>query len=329
MENYNDILLKKLEEKEKSSNLEFDKAPDPSDELKKEKAAPLGKASYVMEQGTLGMESPWKILPIPNLPSEGFGYPIGLEIGIRSAKVSEIRHYSTIEEYDDIDVDDKINHILNKNTTILYQGGTLSYMDLYQEDRFYIFMAIRDLTFIKGENKLMLPLTKNCKDDQCPMPKEIELRSQILSNFRLPEKLKRYYSADQGCYLLKPKNGEPGVELFIPTIGVVTKIRKILRAKKAAGKKYDESFASYSTYLIPNWRDLNEELYNQYELASREWSYMKFNIIDQISKDITFATKNQVSINCQKCGAEVTAPLRFRGGLRSLYIIPDIFGELQ
>jgi adenylyltransferase/sulfurtransferase len=28
---------------------------------------------------------------------------------------------------------------------------------------------------------------------------------------------------------------------------------------------------------------------------------------------------------CNKCGAEVAAPLRFRGGLRSLYIISDIF----
>jgi hypothetical protein len=333
MDNYNEI-LRKIEEKEREGKLVYDKIPEtqkevPLEQPKVDKSAPLGRATYVEEQETLGMESPWKILPIDNLPSAGFGYPSNLEIGIRSAKVAEIRHYSTIDEFDPIDVDDKINHILSKNVTVRYVGGTLSYMDLYQEDRFYIFMAIRDLTFIKGENKLMLPLTKNCEDKECPMPKEIELRSNILSNFKLPERLKKYYSIDQGCYVLKPKNGESPIELFIPTIGIITRIRKILRDKKKAGKKYDPAFASYSTFIIPNWRDLDEELYNQYELASKEWTYMQFNVVDQISKEITFATKNQVSINCQKCGAEVTAPLRFRGGLRSLYIIPDIFGELQ
>ena len=324
MEKMNDIFAQ-LEAKEKLGNLDYDQDVEQPVPQK----SSLGKASHVVEQETLGMESPWKPLPIENLPSEGFGYPLGLEIAIRAAQVAEIRHYSTIDENDPIDVDDKINHILSKNTSIRYPGGTLSYMDLYQEDRFYLFMVIRDLTFIKGENKIMIPLNNTCKEEKCDLPKDIELKSVLLTNFKLPDHLRRFYNMDQGCYILTPKNGDEPIELFIPTIGIVTKIRKILRDKRNAGKKFDEAFASYSTFIIPNWRDLSEEMYDYYENQSKNWTYIQFNIVDQITKEITFATKNQISLKCNKCGAEVSAPLRFLGGLRSLYIISNILGELQ
>jgi len=337
MENYNEELIKKLQEKEKSSGLEYDAPKLSTSSLPEDttplptpppKSSPLGKASFVQEQVPLGMETPWKPLPLTNLPSEGFGYPSGLEIAIRACEVGEIRHYSTIDEYDPIDVDDKINHILSKNTQIRYSGGVLNYKDLYHEDRFYIFMVIRDITFSKGENKLILPITKECKEEKCILGNEIELRSNLLTSFKLPAELRKYYDTDKGCYLLTPKNGEQPIELFIPTIGIVTGIKKILKSKKDAGKKYDESFAGYSTFIIPNWRDLDDGLYTSYEIASRGWSYTQFNIVDQITKMITFATKNQIALSCSKCGAEVTAPLRFRGGLRSLYTISNIFGEL-
>jgi hypothetical protein len=321
----NKDFLNRLEDKEKNGGLEYDS-------LDQQKAPnSLGKASFVDEmpqQSTLGMESPWKPLPISNLPSEGFGYPDGMEIAIRACQVSEIRHYSTIDEYDPIDVDDKINHILSKNTQIRYTGGILNYMDLYQEDRFYLFMVIRDITFAKGENKLMVPVKPECKDEKCVFGSEIEVKSSYLTSFKLPKELNRYYDQEKGSYVFTPKNGDSPMELFIPTIGVVTKVRKILRDKKNKGKKYDESFAPYSTFIIPNWRELDESMYDYFEAESKNWTYTQFNIVDQMTQKITFATKNQISVACSKCGAEVTAPLRFRGGLRSLYIISDIFDEL-
>ena len=331
MENSKD-LLDLLSEKEKSGGLKFDDMrikdtiiPETNTDVDK---APLGYASHITEATALGMESPWKVLPLNNLPSEGFGYPEGMEVGIRACGVMEIRHYSTIDEFDPIDVDDKINHILLKNTQIKYKDGILNYMDLYQEDRFYLFMVIRDLTFSKGENKLMIPINKDCKEEKCILGSEIELRSNILTNFKLPLELQKYYDKNKGCYILTPKNGEEPIELFIPTIGVVTKIRKIIKAKKAKNIRIDEQFATYSTFIIPNWRDLDEGMYDYFEQMSKKWTFTQFNIVDQITKKITFATKNKIAIGCSKCGAEVTAPLRFQGGLRSLYIISDIFNEL-
>lgn len=313
-----------LSRKEAESGLEYDGI-----EQNQEPVKSLGKASFVDDMINIsGMNSPWKKLPITNLPSEGFGYPEGMELSIRSAEVGEIRHFSTIDENDPIDIDDKINHIISKCSMVKWDGGTLSHLDLYQEDRFYIFMSIRDLTFVKGENRIFIPVKNECRKEGCPIPPEIELTSAVLSSFKLDQKIKKFYDKDNGCFNLVPKNGDPAIQLFIPSIGVSTKIRKILRDKKTKGKKYDETFAKVSPFVIPNWRELDENVYNEYEVASKQWTYTQFVLADSASDIITFATKNSLEVNCSKCGAEVTAPIRFRGGIRSLFVVSDIFGQL-
>jgi hypothetical protein len=324
-DNLEEMALKHLIQKESESGLEYDDIPEIQEQPKS-----LGKASFVeeMEQTSLAMESPWKKIPLTNLPSTGFGYPPETEITIRSAEVGEIRHFSTIDENDPIDIDDKINHIISKCCVMRWKEGILNFMDIYQEDRFYLFMSIRDLTFVKGENRIFIPVQKTCEKEECPIPPEIELTSAILSNFKLDENLKKYYDSENGCFQLTPKNGDPGIQLFIPTIGVSQKIRKILRGKVNAGKKYDVAFANMSAFIIPNWRDLTESSYDEYERISKTWTYTQFVLADTISKQITFATKNTLSVQCSKCSAEVTAPIRFRGGIRSLYIVSDIFGQL-
>jgi diadenosine tetraphosphate (Ap4A) HIT family hydrolase len=54
----------------------------------------------------------YHVIPTLSLPSGGMFYPDGTEISIRSAKVAEIRHFSTIDETNVLDIDEKLNQIL-------------------------------------------------------------------------------------------------------------------------------------------------------------------------------------------------------------------------
>lgn len=335
-------MLDELRKKETSSKLNYDEDLDVS-ETKipdwinhdsnsdgnniKEPVKSLGKASFV-NRDPLGIGGYWKNIPLENLPSEGFGYPEGMEIAIRPAGVSEIKYYSIIDENDRLDMDDKLNHILSKCTTIKWAGGPLSHYDLHYEDRFYVIMAIRDYTFPKGENRIFLQTRKNCKDEKCDIPDSIELKSNLLDSFKLSKEIVSKFSHEKMCFDLIPKEGGPGVELFIPSVGVTTIVRKIIAEKKAKGKKYDLSFAEISPYIIPNWRDLDEYTYDTYERASNDWDVIQFSIADQVSKMIKFSTKADIRFNCQNCGGEVTAPLTFRYGYRSFFVISDIIGQL-
>ena len=64
-------------------------------------------------------------------------------------------------------------------------------------------------------------------------------------------------------------------------------------------------------------------------LDSESWTKEEFSIYFQLAEEIKIGTKLEVSLPCQACGAsEVTAPISFPGGFRSLFVISDIFREL-
>lgn len=319
-------LLEKLEEKEKKSKFEYDndvKDAEIPEWINKETPS-LGK----INRTPLGMVNNWKNLPSNILPSKGFGYPKGFEIAIRPAELNEIRHFSTIDDSDRIDLDDKLNNILNKCMKIRWDGGWLDSYDLWYEDRFFIIMSIRDITFINGENRIMLPIIKNCTKPDCNVPEKIELKANLLDSFEIDEELLKRYDENTYSFKMVPKDGSPEINLFIPTVGVTTICRKIIAEKNAKKKKYDESFINIAAFVIPDWRTLDERKYDQYERASFEWTPLQFSIADQISKKINFATKSRIYSKCDSCGGEVTAEISFPAGYRSLFVISDIFGQL-
>lgn len=336
--NQDDFLLKELSRKEEQSKFEYDK--DVSDYKIPEwisNPASANQSQVVQNpnQGLgksirtpMGMESEWKNIPADTLPSKGFGYPEGFEIAIRPAEVREIRQYSTVDDSDRIDLDEKLNSILSKCMKIRWNGGFLEHYDLWYEDRFFIIMSIRDITFIRGENRILLPVTKNCTKQECEIPDKIELKANILDSFVMDKEILKRYNKDSFSFKFIPKDGSPEMNLYIPTVGVTTLCRKIIKDKRESGKKFDESFANVATFIIPDWRDLDERLYDQYERASDEWTPLQFSIADQISSKINFATKSRIYSKCNSCGGEVTAEISFPGGYRSLFVISDIFSQL-
>ena len=109
-------------------------------------------------------ESSWKLLDLRGLPSQGLFYPAGAELLLRPAKTKEIRHWSTIDENDPLDVREKINFILNACTKLRVAGGRpLNFNDFLEVDRYHILFRLHELTFPNQENKLFANI--KCKND--------------------------------------------------------------------------------------------------------------------------------------------------------------------
>ena len=342
-QNMEDELLSHLNRKEEESKFQYDPDPDvgsytipewidkesnPNQNTRPAQNQPNNLGKVNTTRTPMGMENDWKNIPIENLPSKGFGYPEGFEIAIKAAAVKEIRQFSTVDEDDRIDLDDKLNTILSKCMKIRWNGGFLESYDLWYEDRFYIIMSIRDMTFLRGENKILLPVTKNCTKPDCNVPDMIELRSNLLDNFIVDDEILKRYNRESYSFKFIPKDGSPEMDLYIPTVGVTTICRKILADKRRKGKIFDVSFAKVASFIIPDWRGLDESVYDQYERVSMEWSPLQFSIADQITNKINFATKSRINSKCESCEGEVTAEISFPGGYRSLFIISDIFSQL-
>ena len=263
----------------------------------------------------------WMILDQEELPSKGKFYPSGTIIKIRSARASEIRHFSTMDENNYIDMEEKLNHIVEMCTQIMSGDKRLSYKDILEEDRIVLLLSIRDLTFPEPENKLIL----KGKTEHSKQTVDIELASRYLVATEVPTEIEAYYSSKERTYVIKTRSaGE--VRMRPPSIGVMQEITKYLKDRQEKEVEFDKAFIQVLPYITPDWRQLNLPRIFALEVDYKSWDEKKFMVIYRLAEKMKIGVETTLEMEFD--GEIAKAPLDFPGGIKSLFIISDLAGEL-
>jgi hypothetical protein len=288
--------------------------------------AQIAQKSQNLTPGEIG----WKNIPMEILPSSGLFYPNETKIAIRAASVKEIRHFSTIDEEDRLDIDDKLQYILDKCLRMEFPGeGVVSSKDIKTEDRFFLILAIRDLTFTKGENSVVLIPENECEKKECPVKNGFELRTGVLSSYDIDNEVFKHYSSDERCFIFDVKKLDKRIKMYIPSLGVTQKIVDFTRYCVKNKIEIDDSFLKIAPFIFDEWRNLSDQVILSQMRESDNWTKEEFYIYFELSERIKVGTKPKATVKCPKCGGrEVTAEITFPRGIRSLFIISDIFREL-
>jgi len=257
---------------------------------------------------------------VTNLPSAGMFYPKNTEISIRSAKVSEIRHFSSIDENNVLDVDDKLNYILEQCVRVVHSKSRMSYKDLCEEDRFYIILSIRDLTFPEPESSLSVEHT-----DKKGNKHQIEIKKENFTYFRIPETLDKYYDNEQRTFLIETKSFGT-IEMRPPTIGVMQRMTSYIKERQEKNEKIDQSVLQIMPYLVSEWRGFLDRDIFKFEVDMNGWSNKKYSLIYKLAEQMKVGIKPDMEV---QIGDEwEVVPIGFRDGIKSLFIVQDIAGEL-
>lgn len=265
-------------------------------------------------------------IPTENLPTSGMFYSDGTVIQIRSASVKEIRHYSTLEEESPYDIQEKQKNILQNCCRIKIPGKPGSdYRDIVDIDRLYILFAIQELTFPNGENKLQI--TSKCTE--CSTSNTIDFKKNSIDYINFDERLKRIYSNEEKCFILRFKNTDEVIRLYMPTIGKSNILFSHIQNKYKNNVEFDVSFFSIANFLFSDWRLVNDASIREMDMKTYKWTDKSMfssvvGIIDIIRKGISL----NVKYNCSNCGSEVAALLEFQGGWKSLFLHSDPFANL-
>lgn len=288
----------------------------------------LGKSMDDKELKEIRESSGYIGLDLSLLPSGGRFYRDDFKLMIRAARVGEIRDYSTLNEEDLKDVDDKLNNILVSCTRILYGSQKGSYKDILEEDRIYVILSIRELTFKEGEAKLMMPVKgKNCSISPCKAQTSVELKTSNVQFHEKDETLEKYYNPETRSFSIETKSFGI-INMAPPTIGVMRALTDYIRDKEQNGQSWDKSILAIIPYIQREWRSFNaNEIFNL-ETSMTGWDIKKYNLIYSLAQKMKIGLKPEFIFGCESCGAEVTVPLTFPGGIRSLFVFSDISSEL-
>lgn len=259
-------------------------------------------------------------IPVLSLPSGGMFYPAGTEISIRSAKVAEVRHFSTIDETNVLDIDEKLNQIVESCVRITCASKRLSYKDILEEDRFFIILSIRELTFPEPESSLKIEHISKKNEKH-----EIEIKKDYFQYFKIPADLDKYYDSEERAFLIETKSFGT-ISMRPPVIGVMQKITAYIREKQQKGEKVDQSVLQIIPYLHHDWRGFTDKTIFDFEIELNGWSSKKYNLVYTLAEKLKIGI--QPNLLVQLGDEEEEVPITFRGGIKSLFIVQDIAGEL-
>jgi len=259
----------------------------------------LGKIQSKESNISLANDPGWKILPFNNLPSLGISYPDNSEIAIRSAKVFEIRQWSTIDESDNLSINDQLNFILEKCMSFKIKGHPvlMDWKDLLLIDRFFIIFRIHELTFPNNENTMSKLFTcSNCKEPK--FSEIVQVKSSMLQLFNMPEEIMSFYDEKNKAFVVESSKFEPFF-IFMPTLGAQSKVRDYVKFKGSSLK--DDWFIKVAPYMIDDYRSVNNEWLDKFRMSTLDWNESKFMFVTKAIDLLESAKSNTLSKKCPKC----------------------------
>ena len=288
----------------------------------------------VVEQseGGLRIEIGYRNMAIETMPTKGRYYPDGTSIQYRGLDVLEIKHYSSMDENDLIDVETHINDILKKAVKIYMGGQIASYKDLKEADKLYMIFTIRDITMEKMNRKNVLNMPLTCKNNHT-FKKEID--SSVFSYFLIPQKFEDFYDPEYKCYDLK-KFANTDLDVYIPSIGTLEAITNYIKIKvegKSKNNYYNKQFLTFLQFLVADWRELNTTEIDRLQKEFNDiniWPMEKHDTMLAVTSRISVSIEPSITVCCPEdnCGDEVTAPIRFPEGYRSIFNFSNISSRL-
>lgn len=257
-------------------------------------------------------------LKVEDLPSRGMFYPEGTKIFIRAASGGEIRHWSMTNEEDLSEIDDALNYMLERCMSMSSPSNPhMGWKDLKDLDRLYVILAIRDFTFTQGNNELKIKINET---------REEVVSKDCIEFVNFPKNLLNKYNPEGRCFTFVNKDNGRKLNIYLPCVGVSSWIKSYVMKKNRKNEGFDRDFVTIAPLLIRDYRNLNDSTYEQFMANCSEFGIWEYSLISKI-KEIFNESLDPKFRYKDEDGADLTAPLNFRGGIKGIFLLEmdDLF----
>lgn len=247
------------------------------------------------------------------LPSKGIFYPNDLLITISPLKVKHIRHFSTIDETDEIDVSSKLNFVINSSVEVQTSTRGFSALSLLEIDRLYLLFLVRNITFIEFPS--IIKLESTCKE--CSQVDMVDVRAERLGAIKegaLDEYISMYSRESRS---IEFTISDETVKMYLPSMENMDTSRKIILEKGVSLENQDKFMLCF---LVPPQVKLTEKDFEIFDLEIENWTPDKYSLVRSFVNTVNSSYAIDVYYKCSDCGAGVATPLRFHRGIKELFI---------
>lgn len=274
-------------------------------------------------------------IPADELPSRSFFYDKGTQVLVKSASVQEVKHFSSINDEDFFDIQDKMSTLFNVCVRISKNGNPVSYRDLSEFDKIYVFFAVRERTFLADGRQSTISHKSPCPS--CGEEISVEIEKGNLGYYSIPDSIMKFYDDELRSFVINHEKFESPLEIFVPTVGVTEKIFQYIKEaeikkQRGEGGYYDLADLTIIMYITKDWRDIDDSgKYIKRKLEEiKRWSVDKYKVATHVTKTLKVGVDPMMEVHCSKCGKENKVPVRFPEWstlLSDESIIGELFGD--
>jgi hypothetical protein len=261
-------------------------------------------------------------LNILDFPSQGKFYPNGTTIRIKAATVKDIRTFSALDENNPYEVDEALVELLSNCVRVSFNSNKVgSWKDILEEDRLYLILSIRELTFAEGENRVSFKV----KCESCGTDNDMEIINENFQKRQIHEKILQYYSPEDKRFNIETKSYGT-INMKPPSMGImriVSKYIKTLQENKENVKDY-LPFLKTLPYMIEEWRGLTIESINNYRMEFMRWDSNKFLTYNKLVQLAQISVMEKMMKPCSKCQDPIEAKIELPTGIKGLFIEDNI-----
>jgi hypothetical protein len=247
------------------------------------------------------------------LPSKGIFYPKDLVITISPLKVKQIRHFSTIDETDEIDISSKLNFIINSSVSVQTTSPGFTPLSLLEIDRLYLLFLVRNITFIEFPS--IIKLESSCK--KCSHVDMVDVKAERLGAMKegaLDDYL-AMYSVDTRSISFKMSNET--IDLYLPSMHNLEASRREILENNLSTEQQDRFMLCF---LVPPEKALTKMDFDRFEQEIEDWTPDKYSVVRSFIGRVNSSYSIDVYYKCSDCGAGVATPLRFHRGIKELFV---------
>ena len=154
---------------------------------------------------------------------------------------------------------------------------------------------------------------------------EVEIKREYFQYFSIPSEIDKYYDNERKGFLIKTRNhGE--FMMKPPTVGTMQEITKYIKERREKGLNIDQSLVQIAPYIAVDWRTFNQKRLFDLEIEMNGWDPKKYMLIYRIAEQLKVGLQPEMKVMLGD--VEETIPINFRGGVKSLFIVQDLSGEL-
>lgn len=257
-------------------------------------------------------------IKIDELPSKGFFYHKNIEIGVRALTTPEIKLFSSMDEENFFDVGKSFANVINSGLLISVNNEKLSYRDLSEYDKIYLFLLIRDRT--KKFDQRESNLTSKSKCPHCDCDNEKTIEKDTLGYYNIPDKLMKYYNSDERCFIFESAKFESPLKIYVPSLGTTEIITEYMKDKEIEKQSGDGGYYNPTNLNLVMYSTPKSSLISDYEVLEKmvgniteKWTLDKYNLAIEVCEMLKVGIKPVIKYNCKGCSREVSAPIRFQG----------------